>query len=75
MDKKTAFKVLVENSYFLSEDEKTDLLSNIDVIPEADRDAIGKFLAFETKSSLEDYTRLTSRIKEIHKAINISKSA
>lgn len=70
MNKKEALKILIKNSYLLTQEEKFSLLSEIENYSEEVINALGKFLAIEKKIALEDAMPLSSGLHVIIDDLN-----
>lgn len=69
MDKKTALKILIEHSYFLTLQIKKKLLDNIDNMSDSDVDDLGKFLATEKKIAIEKNTEMIADLENLTKSL------
>ncbi len=65
MDKKTALKVLLQHSSFLSEKSKSAILAKLDQFNDKEIDTIGSFLALEKKKSLQNAIKIKHAVKNI----------
>lgn len=67
MDKKAALIILINHSYFLSDEDKKTLLSNLSKLDDEQVEKLGKFLALEKKQSIEQNQNLVDEIEELIK--------
>lgn len=65
MDQKTALKILLKHSYFLSEKSKSTILNHLDQFTNQEIETIGRFLALEKKKSLQNAIKIKHAVKNI----------
>lgn len=63
MDKKTALIILLENSFIVPDKAKVAILKQLDKLPPAQIDALGKMLAQERELLLKDKDAILKRSK------------
>ncbi|MBI4973300.1 hypothetical protein HZC27_01685 [Candidatus Roizmanbacteria bacterium] len=63
MDKKTALIILLENSFIVPDKAKVAILKQLDKLPSAQIDALGKLLAQERELLLKDKDAILKRAK------------
>lgn len=63
MDKKTALIILLENSFIVPDKAKVAILKQLDKLPPAQIDALGKMLAQERELLLKDKGAILKRSK------------
>lgn len=62
MDKKSALKVLIEESIIISEDVKEPLINKIPSLTDEEVDTLGTFLAMEQKELLENEEEIEKNV-------------
>lgn len=67
MDKKAALLTLIKHSQFLTDNVKMQIIANIDKMSDEDVHCLGRFLALETKLSIEKGGQMITDTEEIEK--------
>jgi len=65
MDQRTALKILLQHSYFLSEKSKLTILDHLDQFTDQEIKTIGRFLALEKNKSLKNAIKIKHAVKNI----------
>lgn len=65
MDKRQALVILINHSFFLTDEVKTQLLNKLSTFSEKEIENIGTFLALEKAKSLEGSKEVISNIDKI----------
>lgn len=65
MDQRTALKILLQHSYFLSEKSKLTILDHLDQFTDQEIETIGRFLALEKNKSLKNAIKIKHAVKNI----------
>lgn len=73
MEKREALTYLVENTYFLDDSHKEELLKMIPFISIEDVEELGKFFALEKKSALEQGEHMVSYLETLESILSKGK--
>lgn len=72
MDKKTALLTLLENSFWISDTDKRNILLKIDTLTDAQIDQLGKFLAEERNVMIQDKGKILNNSNSLLKIVRES---
>lgn len=72
MDKKTALLTLLENSFWISDTDKRNILLKIDTLTDAQIDQLGKFLAEERDVMIQDKDKILNNSNSLLKIVRES---
>jgi hypothetical protein len=72
MDKKTALLTLLENSFWISDTDKRNILLKIDTLTDAQIDQLGKFLVEERDIMIQDKDKILNNSNSLLKIVRES---